>query len=311
VVNALAGTDAYTLQWVVMLVALVSREPTPTTRALASVRVRGAELVAMTPAVALDRLGPGDAALGRLDVKPTLDGVDDGLWALGVLAARGVTVLNGPGALLAAHDKLLTARILRRAALPHPRTARVRSDRPGPLLEPPVVVKPRHGSWGRSVTRCDTDADLAEELARLRGEPWFAAHGAIVQELVPPAGHDLRLVVAGERVVGSVRRVAAPGEWRTNVALGARRVQAQAPPAAIRMALAAARAAGTTLAGIDMLPTQDGFTILEVNGAVEFTPDYRPGEDVFREAIQEIVRAAEPRVEGTLPPLAAPDPSVL
>ena len=274
-----------------MLVALVSREPSPTTNALAAVTVRGAQLIPMSPLEALARLGPGDAALGRLDVTPSLDGVDDGLWALGVLAARGVTVLNGPGALLAAHDKLLTARILRRAGLPHPATRLVRGNRIVSMLPPPVVVKPRHGSWGRSVTRCETDAELERELERIRTEPWYAAHGALVQELVPPLGHDLRLVVAGDRVIGSVRRVAAEGEWRTNVALGARRVQASAPLEAIRVALAAANEVAATLVGVDLLPTDDGFVVLEVNGAVEFTADYRPGEDVFREAASEIVRA--------------------
>jgi RimK family alpha-L-glutamate ligase len=291
-----------------MLVALVSREPTPTTLRLASARPRGAELVPMTPLEALRRLGPGDAALGRLDVRPTLDGVEDGLWALGVLAARGVTVLNGPGALLAAHDKLLTARILRRSGLPHPRTILVRGSRTDVSLEPPVVVKPRHGSWGRSVSRCDDAEELAVELRRIRNEPWYAAHGAIVQELVPPAGHDLRLIVAGERVVGCVRREAAPGEWRTNVALGARRVEAQAPPGAIRIALAAAHSLGASLVGVDMMPTPLGFTILEVNGAVEFTPQYRPGEDVFQEAASEIVRAVHDERAGddtrALAPLA-------
>jgi RimK family alpha-L-glutamate ligase len=280
-----------------MLVALVSREPTPTTLGLVAARPSGVDLVPMAPIEALHRLGPGDAALGRLDVRPTLDGVDDGLWALGVLAARGVTVLNGPGALLAAHDKLLTARILRRAGLPHPHTTVVRGERVDSALPPPVVVKPRHGSWGRSVSRCENPEELAAELLRIRTEPWYVAHGAIVQELVESAGHDLRLVVAGERVVGCVRRVAAPGEWRTNVALGARRVEAQAPPAAIRIALAAAGAVGATLVGVDLLPTADGFMILEVNGAVEFTQDYRPGGDVFREAAMEIVRAVYDAVE--------------
>jgi RimK family alpha-L-glutamate ligase len=274
-----------------VLVAVVSREPSPTTLSLASTRPCAAELVPMTPLEALRRLGSGDAALGRLDVRPTLDGVDDGLWALGVLAARGVTVVNEPGALLAAHDKLLTARILRRAGLPHPRTILVRGSRTAVVLEPPVVVKPRHGSWGRCVTRCESLEEVAAELERIRKESWYAAHGAIVQELVPSAGHDLRLVVAGERVVGCVRREAAPGEWRTNVALGARRVSANAPPAAIRIALAAARSLGATLVGVDLLPTPDGFTILEVNGAVEFTPEYRSSGDVFEEAAAEIVRA--------------------
>jgi len=83
----------------------------------------------MTPRRALEVLQPGDAALGRLDVLPTLDGMDDGLWALGALAARGVHVLNDPAALLAAHDKLLTARVLRRRDVVHPATTHVRAGR--------------------------------------------------------------------------------------------------------------------------------------------------------------------------------------
>ena len=80
--------DAFTT-WANVVAALVSRLPTSATLGLAAVRVDGVEFVPMTPVEALERLGPGDAALGRLDVLPTLDGVDDGLWALGVLAARG------------------------------------------------------------------------------------------------------------------------------------------------------------------------------------------------------------------------------
>ncbi len=286
-----------------MILGLVSREPTMATLGLASTRLDGVELVPMTPVEALDRLRAGDAAVGRLDVRPTLDGVDDGLWALGVLAARGVTVLNGAAALLATHDKLLTARILRRAGLPHPRTRVVRGNRPAPLFETPVVVKPRHGSWGRAVTLCRTDEEVRAELERIRGEAWYAAHGALVQELVPPVGHDLRLLVAGERVVGCVRRVAAAGEWRTNVALGARREQAQAPPAAIRLALDASRSVGTSLVGVDLLPTPDGFTIIELNGAVEFTQDYRRDGDVFHEAAVELAREVLDRRED---PVLAP-----
>jgi glutathione synthase/RimK-type ligase-like ATP-grasp enzyme len=95
--------------------AIISRRSSATNDRLAAASCRGARWEVLTPAGALRELRDGDVALGRLDVLPTLDGVDDGLWVLGELEARGVTVLNGAPALLAAHDKLLTARLLRRA----------------------------------------------------------------------------------------------------------------------------------------------------------------------------------------------------
>jgi glutathione synthase/RimK-type ligase-like ATP-grasp enzyme len=152
----------------------------------------------MTPEEALQALRPGDAALGRLDVLPTLAGIDDGMWVLGALEARRVAVLNDAAALFATHDKLLTARLLRRAGVPHPRTVHVRSDRPFPVVRPPVVVKPRFGSGGNGVTRCDDEADLCDALAQLCAVR-FEQQGVLVQELVPPQGYDLRILVAAER----------------------------------------------------------------------------------------------------------------
>src|SRR5438105_6800055 len=126
-----------------MRFALVSCRTTPTNEALGAVEFGDAVWETLTPEEALDELGPGDVALGRLDGLPTLDGVDDGLWALGALSARGVIVLNEAAALLSAHDKLLTARLLRRAGIPHPQTLHVRPDRAFPTMRPPLVIKPR------------------------------------------------------------------------------------------------------------------------------------------------------------------------
>ncbi len=177
----------------------------------------------LTPAQALCRLRRGDAALGRLDVLASLDGVEPGLWALDRLQATGVTVLNPGRALVAAHDKLATAAALAAAALPHPRTQHLAPWLPLPELEPPIVLKPRFGSWGRDVVRCDTHVELADALLDVQRHHWFRATGCIAQHLVEPKGFDLRLVVAGGRVVGAIKRVAVAGEWRTNIALGGRR----------------------------------------------------------------------------------------
>jgi ribosomal protein S6--L-glutamate ligase len=137
-----------------------------------------------------------------------------------------------------------------------------------------------------SVSR--TPAELEEQLERLRYRDWFREHGALAQELVPPLGWDLRLVVAGCRVVGAARRFAAPGEWRTNVSLGGRIEPVAPPPLARTLAVSAAAAIGADLVGIDLLPTSTGYFISELNGAVDFRPEYTlDGDDVYENAVLE------------------------
>jgi len=257
--------------------AVVAHRVTPTNTRLGAV---------VSPAQAIARLRPGDIALGRLDVLPTLDGVEPGLWALERLAASGVTVLNGRRTLVAAHDKLTTAAALFEARVPHPRTVHIASWKALPELEPPIVFKPRFGSWGQDVIRCDDEESIERALLDLEEKPWFHATGAIAQKLVAPRGYDLRLLIAGDRVVGAVRRIAAPGEWRTNVALGARREPVVPPPEACEVALRAARAVDGALVGIDLLPADLGtWVVLEINGAVDFNPMYTLDDDVFVDAV--------------------------
>jgi RimK family alpha-L-glutamate ligase len=258
-----------------MRFAIVAHGPSLTNLALAGHGWNGIPGDLLSPREALMTLDRGDVALARLDVREQLDGVEDGLWALERLQDAGVTVLNPPEAVLRAHDKLLTARVLRRAGLPHPRTTFVERHAPAPDLDFPAVLKPRFGSWGRDVTLCTDRGELERALEALAFRPWFRATGAVAQELIAPLGHDLRLVVAGGRVVGAAKRIAAPGEWRTNVALGASAVPTTPPPVAGRLALAAAAASGLDLVGVDLLPTgPGGFCVIELNGAVDFRPVY-------------------------------------
>jgi glutamate carboxypeptidase len=244
----------------------------------------GVDAVLLGPDEAPAWLREGDTVLGRLDVLPTLDGVERGLLELLWLERRGLRVLNPAAALVAAHDKLVTARLLARAGLPHPRTEHLRPHGEVPDLGLPIVIKPRLGSWGVDVFRCETEEELERALADVRSRPWFQRYGALVQELVPPAGYDLRLVVAGGAVVGAVRRVAAPGEWRTNVSLGGSRRRARPSAAAAALGIAAAAAIGADLVGVDLLPAGDSYTVIELNGAVDFDGAYSlPGGDVLRD----------------------------
>ena len=270
-----------------MRLFVVAWREAPVAVALAAAGSRiGLETAVLTPPEMAKRATPGDLVLSHLDVKPTLDGVEAGVARLRGLRSRGITVLNPPEAMLACHDKLVTALRLGRAGLPHPETAYLSAAstrRDVSRLRFPFVVKPRFGSRGEHVHRCDDPDALGQLLAGLRKFGWFRRQGALIQELVPPTGYDLRVLVAGGRAVGAVRRVAPPGEWRTNVALGAVRHPFLPQPVECELAVAAAAATGVDLAGVDLIPRPDGsLAVLEVNGAPEFTAAYSlDGRDVF------------------------------
>jgi [lysine-biosynthesis-protein LysW]---L-2-aminoadipate ligase len=280
-----------------MRFAVVAHQSSETNRRLAAAAAElGFDATVLPPREALRHLEPGDLALGRLDVRQKCDGIESGTAELERLGASGIELLNAPGALIAAHDKLLTARSLRLAGLPHPHTWLIAEGMPSPAPELPLVLKPRFGSWGRDVVLCHTQEELDSELERFALRSWFREHGALAQELVPPLGWDLRLVIAGGRVIGAARRVAAEGEWRTNVSLGGASEPVSPPPLAQSLAIAAAAAVRADLVGVDLLPTRNGFVVSEINGAVDFRPWYALDvEDVYPEAVIELLRVVNER----------------
>jgi glutamate carboxypeptidase len=269
-------------------------------------RDRGFEAELVPPSRLRPSLRAGDTVLARLDVLPTLDGIEPGLLEVFLLERAGVQVLNPAASLLTAHDKLRTAQVLTRARLPHPGTLHLAPGRDVPRLVGPVVLKPRFGSWGVDVFRCETEEELRRCLREVRARSWFRRHGALLQELVTPRGYDLRVVVAGGRVVGAVERVAAAGEWRTNISLGGSPRPAVPSAAARALAEAAAAATGADLAGVDLLPVDEGYVIVELNAAVEFDDRYSlPGADVYAETAEAL--AVSPfRRSGTPAPATRP-----
>ena len=288
-----------------MRVALVAHHESETNLRLVEAAPLGVQEEIVRPSRIRGWLGAGDAALARLDVLRSLDGMETGSWEVGLIENEGIAVLNPLSALMATHDKLQTARLLEATGLQHPRTIHFDDTGDVGTIELPVVLKPRFGSWGTDVMLCTTRRQLTEALAEISERPWFRTHGVLMQELIPPLGHDLRIVVSAGQVVGAVRRQAAEGEWRTNVALGAERQHADPPRAAIELALAAAAAVGADLVGVDLLPiVGDGWAVIELNGAVEFNDEYSLGSDVFAAAMNSLVDAIRSRPQTAIASLA-------
>jgi ribosomal protein S6--L-glutamate ligase len=180
------------------------------------------------------------------------------------LEAAGVTVINPARAIEAAVDKFLTSAKLQAAGLLTPRTITCQTADDAMLafekLGGDVVVKPLFGSEGRGITR------INDEALALRAFRMLAQLGAVlyVQEFIPHEGHDLRLMVIGERTL-AMRR-ANPLDWRTNISRGAKAEAFVPDDSLIAMARQATDSVGAPLAGVDLLPGRDGqLYVLEVN----------------------------------------------
>jgi hypothetical protein len=146
------------------------------------------------------------------------------------------------------------------------------------------------------VVPCDDEEAAAATLASLaerRGSPRRSDR----PELVPPLGHDLRIVVSGggsqarraPRRAGGVahERCAGRGEAGHAAAAGGGRARPRA-----------VAAVGADLAGVDLLPLPDGgWTVLEVNGAVDFTLQYRRDRTSSRSAVEGLLDPLWPRSE--------------
>lgn len=264
-------------------------------------RALGLDALLLSPGEAPLVLGRDDVIVGRLDVLPTLDGIEPGITDLETAARLGARVVNEPNAIFAAHDKLRTARLLAAARIPHPRTEHLRPGRL-PTLEPPLVIKPRFGSWGSDVLRCESRGDVHQALLALEQRGWFRLQGAIAQALIPPCGYDLRVLVADGVVAGALRRVAAPGEWRTNISLGGSYRHESPSPAAKALAVAAVAALGGEFFGVDLMPARSGYLVLEVNAAIEFDEGYSlDGGDVFADAAGALDLIAPVRLAAVAP----------
>lgn len=179
--------------------------------------------------------------------------------ALAQLEAAGTPVLNGPRALEIAIDKYLSLALLARAGMRVPRTLVVQGEEAARLawdeLGDFCVVKPLFGSRGRGISRVAT----ADEAAAIGG-----AGVAYLQEFIPHPGWDLRILVVGDDAF-AMRRVAAAGEWRTNVSLGGRPEAVEASADELDLARRAAAVVGARIAGVDILPGPAGPVVLEVN----------------------------------------------
>ena len=184
----------------------------------------------------------------------------------------GTPVVNRAKAIAAARHKFHSLRILAQHGLPIPPSLTVGSatfleDAATEVGEYPFILKPFHGTHGTGVMLLDTPTSLTSAVDALCD----LHQDYIIQSFIAEAGGvDIRVLVVGGEVVAAMKRSARPGEFRANIHKGASGETIRLPDEYIRLAIQAAAALELEIAGVDLLPTNEGPVVLEVNPSPGF-----------------------------------------
>jgi ribosomal protein S6--L-glutamate ligase len=182
----------------------------------------------------------------------------------------GLRTTMSSEALITARNKFLALQALREAHVPVPRSILLASrpdiSEAARLVHYPAILKILSGTQGVGVMRVKSMEETAGivDTLKLFGEV------VLLQEYIPNPGVDIRALVVGDEVVGSMKRIAQMNEWRSNIHLGAKGFPIELSEKARDVAVRASRAVGLEISGVDMIFRGDDPYVLEVNASPGF-----------------------------------------
>ncbi len=212
-----------------------------------------------------EKLEGYDAVIPRIGASVTFFGTA----VLRQFEVMGVYPLNESVAVSRSRDKLRSLQLLARRGIGLPVTVFAhRTGQAGHILElidgAPVVIKLLEGTQGQGVMLGETDKS-AESIIQAFGK--LNAH-ILVQEFVKEArGEDIRCLIVGDRVVASMLRKGKEGDFRSNLHRGGSANAIKITPAERSTAVSAAKAMGLNVCGVDMLRSNHGPVVMEVNSS--------------------------------------------
>ena len=181
----------------------------------------------------------------------------------------GVYAVNGSQAISRSRDKLRSFQLLSRKGVGLPVTGFAHStkDTQG-LIQAvggaPLIIKLLEGTQGIGVVLAETHKAAESVVDAFRG----LNANILLQEYIAEAqGEDLRCFVVGNRVVASMMRKAADGEFRANIHRGASATKVKLTPEERATALTAAKVMGLRVAGVDLMRSRHGAVVIEVNSS--------------------------------------------
>ncbi len=206
-----------------------------------------------------------DAVIPRIGASVTFYGTA----VLRQFEIMGVYPLNESVAISRSRDKLRSLQLLARRGIGLPVTGFANEpDDIEDLIEmvggAPCVVKLLEGTQGKGVVLTETRQAAESVIQAFYG----IDVNILVQEYIKEAGgSDIRCIVVGGKVVGAMKRQAKPGEFRANLHRGGTAEATKITPEERTTAVRAAKILGLNVAGVDILRSNHGPVVLEVNSS--------------------------------------------
>jgi [lysine-biosynthesis-protein LysW]--L-2-aminoadipate ligase len=185
--------------------------------------------------------------------------------------------------------------VLEAAGIPSPRTFVTYSVESAleacEQLGYPAVLKPVTGSWGRLIAKVNGPEQARAIISQKSEHGSFHHEIYYVQEFIEKPGRDIRAYVIGGKVIAASYRTSE--HWITNAARGAVSLPCPITPEIEELALKACDVVGARLAGVDLIETNEGLKVIEINTGGEFkglmtTTDH----DIAGEIVEEAARLA-------------------
>jgi len=209
----------------------------------------------------------------------------------------GVYALNESLGISRSRDKLRAHQIFSRKNVGTPITGFAHSPKNTDALikrvgGTPVVLKLLEGTQGKGVILAETKKAAESVIDAFRGLNAFF----LIQEFIKEAGgSDIRCLVIGDKVVAAMQRTAPDGEFRSNLHRGGSAELVKLTPTERKTAIAAAKAMGLRVAGVDIVRSERGPLVLEVNSSPGLKGiEAATGKDIAGMIIDYIVANAKP-----------------
>lgn len=219
-----------------------------------------------------------------------------GLAVLRQFEMMGTWSLNESVAIGRSRDKLRSLQILARKGLGLPVTAFAHDPKQADdVLKivggAPAVIKLLEGTQGIGVVLGETEKSAKSVIEAFRG----ANVNILVQEFIKEAGaSDIRIFVIGGKVVASMMRTGMPDDFRSNLHRGGTARNVRITPEERSTAIRAAKAMGLNVAGVDILRSNHGPVIMEVNSSPGLEGiEQTTGADIAGQVIEFIEKNAK------------------